>query len=231
MSDVAALIADMVRAGIDPDMIGRTAAAFAERSVDVQAERRRAKDRDRKASKAAILRNSADSAEQRTSPTPPKKTTPIPPLKGGTFPIFEAPQPEKPNAEPAKPLSAWVSEIWTETPKPGRARSGRQAVERALRAAVRKGADPAAVAAGLRGYYASEDATKDGGKYAKGVDTAISSGRWESFSEPDDGPPPDDDPWRSRLLNWNVNQYWNSEWGPKPGKPGYLGPEAMGRAA
>jgi uncharacterized protein YdaU (DUF1376 family) len=32
------------------------------------------------------------------------------------------------------------------------------------------------------------------------------------------------DPWSRRLLNWRVNGYWNSEWGPKPDKPGYLGP-------
>lgn len=52
MSDVATLIADMVRSGIDPELIGRTAALLAEREpvkiVDDQAERRRAIDRLRK---------------------------------------------------------------------------------------------------------------------------------------------------------------------------------------
>ncbi|MGN6534281.1 MAG: hypothetical protein ACTHKQ_00950 [Mesorhizobium sp.] len=81
MSDVASLIADMVRAGVDPDLIGRTAAALSRREpvkiMDEQAERRRAKDRERKR-----LRNSAESADEvspkkETSPTPPKeKTTP-----------------------------------------------------------------------------------------------------------------------------------------------------------
>lgn len=51
MTDVAALIADMVKAGVDPDIIGRTAAALAEREpvrvVDAQAERKRAADRER----------------------------------------------------------------------------------------------------------------------------------------------------------------------------------------
>jgi len=32
------------------------------------------------------------------------------------------------------------------------------------------------------------------------------------------------DQWERRLLRWRMAQYWNSEWGPKPGKPGYLGP-------
>ena len=51
MSDVAALIADLVRAGVDPDLVGRTAAALASREpvkvVDEQAERKRAADRER----------------------------------------------------------------------------------------------------------------------------------------------------------------------------------------
>jgi 5-methylcytosine-specific restriction endonuclease McrA len=54
MTDIAQLIEDMVIAGVAPELIGRTAAAFAahgQGSVkDEQAERRRAKDRERKAS-------------------------------------------------------------------------------------------------------------------------------------------------------------------------------------
>lgn len=84
MTEVAKLIADMVRAGVDPELIGRAAAALAEREpvrvIDEQAERRRAADRERKR-----LRNSAETADlvevvspkKETSPTPPKeKTTP-----------------------------------------------------------------------------------------------------------------------------------------------------------
>lgn len=37
-------------------------------------------------------------------------------------------------------------------------------------------------------------------------------------------PGPDADPWPSRLTRWNVAQYWNSDWGPKPGREGYAGP-------
>lgn len=79
MSDVAALIADLVRAGVDPDLIGRTAAALASREpvkvVDEQAERRRAADRERKR-----LRNSADSADA----VSPKKEIPHTPLEKTT---------------------------------------------------------------------------------------------------------------------------------------------------
>lgn len=60
MGEVAQLIADMVRQGVDPEIIGRTAAALAEREpvriVDEQAERRRAVDRARKQGGWADLR-------------------------------------------------------------------------------------------------------------------------------------------------------------------------------
>lgn len=39
------------------------------------------------------------------------------------------------------------------------------------------------------------------------------------------------DPWPSRVLNWQVNKYWDSHWGPKPGQDGYSGPEPQARAA
>jgi hypothetical protein len=62
---VAALIADMVRAGVDPDLIGRTADLLASRDAavvkDEAAERRREADRERK--RAGRLRNSAESAD------------------------------------------------------------------------------------------------------------------------------------------------------------------------
>lgn len=78
---VADLISDMVRAGVDPDLIGRTAQLLCERepvtTVDETAERRRAADRERKRSER--LRNSAESADsadtKERSPTPPKEKT------------------------------------------------------------------------------------------------------------------------------------------------------------
>jgi len=72
VSDVAALIADLVRAGVDPDLIGRTAAALASREpvkiVDEQAERKRAADRERMRAKREEDRAmSRDIAEQSPS--------------------------------------------------------------------------------------------------------------------------------------------------------------------
>jgi hypothetical protein len=97
---------------------------------------------------------------------------------------------------------------------------------------MRRGADPAAIKRGLIGYYGSADAAKGGGEYAKGVHSALSTGRWEAFAEEDLAPPDENlDPWPRRLRGWKANDYWNSEWGPKPGKPGYSGPETEARAA
>ncbi len=83
MTEIAKLIADMVRAGVDPELIGRAAAALAEREpvlvADEQAERRRAKDRERKR-----LRKSAESAESAEEVSPKKETSPTPPKEKTT---------------------------------------------------------------------------------------------------------------------------------------------------
>jgi hypothetical protein len=88
VSDVAALIADMVRAGVDADLVGRTAAALSEREAvviqDDAAVRRRAADRARKAE--ARLRKSAEvcgdtdaTPPSQEGPRTPKETQPTPP--------------------------------------------------------------------------------------------------------------------------------------------------------
>lgn len=83
MNDVASIIADLVRAGTDPELVGRVAAAIAgTRNIDEQAERRRAADRARKAAcKSGIPRNSAESAELVSPLVPPfPPAPPIPPI-------------------------------------------------------------------------------------------------------------------------------------------------------
>lgn len=89
MNDIAQLIEDMVRAGVAPELIGRTAAALAAREPiavkDEQAERRRERDRERKR-----LRNSAESApplpNKEIPPTPPKEINPSPAAPIGAAP-------------------------------------------------------------------------------------------------------------------------------------------------
>jgi hypothetical protein len=103
MSAVAKLIEDMIAAGVSADLVGRTAALLAEREAvlvpDEQAERRRAKDRERKR-----LRNSADSAEFQTSPAAPKDVEPkLPTVENNQSPTT-----------PLKPPAARRFDDWPE---------------------------------------------------------------------------------------------------------------------
>jgi hypothetical protein len=85
----------------------------------------------------------------------------------------------------------------------------------------------------VEGYYASDDATKAAGQYAQGVHVVVNTGRWEAFTETIPDRPPDgrEDPWPARLIRLRVAGYWDADWGPKPGKQGYLGPPVEERAA
>ncbi len=109
MADVANLIADMVRSGVDADLIGRTAEALATRPAillpDAAAEKRRAKDRERK-----NLRKSAEicatdevsSLPRQESPQTPKETQP-------TLPTTHKENPPKGGQKKAARLpSDWV---------------------------------------------------------------------------------------------------------------------------
>lgn len=126
-------------------------------------------------------------------------------------------------------ISDGVETIWAISPSGSRRRSGKTDIERSLASAVRRGKSIKAIQAGLGAYFASQEATKDGGAFVKGVHRMIEGDRWEAFVEtrPPDGPPSPDDPgpWRRRMLDWTKNRYWNStDWGPKPGSPGCLVP-------
>lgn len=238
MREVRAVMSELAASGLSPDQLAlvmelaAVVAAEARPVQDDQAQRRREKDAERHRVRRH-LRKSADSADTRVSPTPPSEKTPFPPLKGGTSPVETQPIAKPLPAEPVRSLAVWVSEIWEITPRPGRERSGRRDLENALKAAQRRGEDLAKVKLGLVGYFGSEDATKAAGQFCKGVHVVISSGRWEAFVGAGNTDPPEpDDPWRERMLRWSMNQYWNSEWGPKPGKPGCLAPkDLLDRAA
>jgi hypothetical protein len=85
----------MVRAGVDPELIGRAAAALAEREpvlvADEQAERKRAADRERMRIKREADKDRAmsrDIADERDM-VPPKKETSPAPLKEKTTPSSE----------------------------------------------------------------------------------------------------------------------------------------------
>lgn len=169
-----------------------------------------------------------------TKPEPEsKKETPVVPRGDGD-----------PKPEGITVRKADVDAVWEITPRIGRERSSRKDVERALVAAARRGKAPDRVRAGLVGYYTSEQATKDGGQFAKGCHRMIENDRWEEFS-PDDDPPPllaiavlpsAELTWARRLAEYGKNQFWNRlDWGPPPGRPGCQAPadllEALGFTA
>ena len=221
MSNTADLIADMVREGVSPEIIGRVAAALAEREVvvvnDEAADRRRERDRERKRNVRRNPQTSADDADSFL----PSEVSPHTPLPNN--PQSMPPSPPKGGSSPtpirlAKPSAAELDAIWTITPRHGRERSSRRDLERALTAAMRRGHDPSRVLDGLRRAYASDSYA---GERAKGVHRLIENDRWASFL-------PEDDPqtvvtpekWRAALAMHAEDGWWSDGLGPPPGKPG-----------
>lgn len=146
----------------------------------------------------------------------------------GTVPPLRPPK--GPNARSVR--KADVEAIWTVTPRPGRERSSKADLERALRAALSRGREPHEVLAGVRAYYASEQATKNGGEFAKGVHRIIENDRWASFvsdaAAGTNGVDPEAQRWRGRVGEFSRNRWWEeTNWGPKPGKPGCEAPRAV----
>lgn len=125
-----------------------------------------------------------------------------------------------------------VEAVWEITPKLARERTSRADIDKALQSASKRGHTPGQVLAGLIGYYASPDATKDGGKYAKGAHRVIQNDRWQAFSESQATADPEVcafDPaeiWRGRVQRYRTgSRYWNTnDWGNPPGEPGCKAP-------
>lgn len=115
MNAIASLIQDMIAAGVNAELIGRTAALLAEREAvvvpDEQAERRRLKDRERKR-----LRNSAESAEFRNSAPPIKEKSPEPSKEN--YPLSS--EPSVPRCDSAR-RHAWPEDfkdrVWSIYPR------------------------------------------------------------------------------------------------------------------
>jgi uncharacterized protein YdaU (DUF1376 family) len=153
------------------------------------------------------------------------------------------PEPEEDNRTPispkgdAKPAApkiilrqADVELAWSVTPPRARQRTSKADILKALQGAARRGHQPAAVIEGLRAYYASAEATKDGGEYAKGTHRVITADRWqgfidaatplEAFSASASADPLES--WRRRVNAFvNGSRFWNpTDWGPEPGRPG-----------
>ena len=114
----SSLIADMIRGGVDPDIVQRVAMALIEAQgaaqvailKDESAERRRAADRERKAEiRASVRRNpqtSTESADKEDKTLPPSPSLPLPPQ---TPPSPAHPHPPAPVPPPVREEAAVLS--------------------------------------------------------------------------------------------------------------------------
>lgn len=126
-------------------------------------------------------------------------------------------QPE-PTADPDG-FAAW----WEAYPR----KSAKGAARKAYKAALKK-AKPEVLLASLVAHRFSPEA-----RYQPHPATWLNGECWaDASAEPSRPDPPSADPWPNRLTRWRAAAYWNSEWGPRPGKPGYRGPPlALGAEA
>lgn len=130
-----------------------------------------------------------------------------------TFPFGESPIVPKGTALPEA-----VNRIWSKAPKISRERSSKADLKKSLEAAVKRGCDLAQIEAGLGAYFASEDATRDGGRFVKGVHRLVQGDRWSSHAPSDEGlfAEPQITEADARRLAWTKNRYWNPDWGVRP---------------
>jgi hypothetical protein len=145
----------------------------------------------------------------------------------------------EPKSKPLPPkatVSEFANRIWKLAPKDSRHRSSLSDLTLALEAALKRNHDLDAVMAGVAGYFATEAARKENGKFAKGVHRVVQRDRWKDHLpnpiEAASPAQPVGDKWKSRLESLRASRFWNStDWGPRPGKPGCLVPADLLAAA
>jgi len=148
LTDVAALIADMVRAGVDPDLIGRTAAALAGAAVNTPAPRTARQERnrryyERKASEKRLNKTDQDVSDASAVSSP--QVSPHTPLPNPS--IHNPPSPPKGGSSPAG-----FDQFWAIYPN----RVGKRDAEKAFTKATGR-ASLETILAGLRRYVAKTD--------------------------------------------------------------------------
>lgn len=113
-----------------------------------------------------------------------------------------------------------LDKVWSAAPPKARERSSRGDTSKALAAALKRGAQPDEIMAGLTAYWRSDDATKDNGAYAKGVHRMIADDRWRDWTSTALIPAGEAPDWPSRLRIWRSTEQWHhGTWGPSPGYP------------
>lgn len=146
---------------------------------------------------------------------------------------------DKPHKPPkgASVEDADVEAVWAMGSKASRTRSSKAELAKAMEARVRKGLDAASIRSGVAGYLATDDQTRDDGKFQQGIHRVVAGDRWLSFAEDDPPPlfrsaPPVDEigsleapgPRRQRswMRDWcdSPAQWREHERGPRPGQVG-----------
>lgn len=145
-------------------------------------------------------------------------------------------------------VSSVVDEIWQSASKKGRERSSKKELKSAVRATIKNrpaGTDAALfwdrVTVGLRGYFATEDAKKQGGSLQPAVHRLLTQERWQPFADEvmplGNGEPLSEidakvsadfgtieRPGPARQLLWITDFTQRGEWQPDRGpKPGHAG--------
>jgi Helix-turn-helix domain len=144
-----------------------------------------------------------------------------------TPPAPDAANPSVENLKTPPTPKGDVEAVWEITPTKSRQRSTSKAqVERSLGAAYKRGHTLEQILGGLKGYFASREATRENGQYIKGVHRMIENDRWLEFSAkaPVHHMAPAS-PWPRRLHEWVTRSEWDDAgWGPRPGQPGCKAP-------
>jgi hypothetical protein len=126
-----------------------------------------------------------------------------------------------------------VEAVWSIAPPKARERSSRADVLKALQGAARRGNHPAEVMVGVSAYYASREATRNDGEYAKGVHRIIIADRWKDFipagglktqTDPSNWP---NERWRVVLDRYKVTGKWPENAGPSPENEGTFVPDML----
>jgi uncharacterized protein YdaU (DUF1376 family) len=172
-----------------------------------------------------------DEKPKENKPTPAQKIT-------ESEALFQSPESRTPKApKGASVRQDDVDAIWAMAPKVSRTRSGKIQLKDAMAAVAKAGHDPGRVRLGLQRYFASEEATRDDGRFVAGVHRLVKGGRWEAFVTEGETASEAElpllaavaggaqelagNPWFRRVREYAKNRYWNRlEWGNPPGAAG-----------
>lgn len=205
---IAAIVRALVAAGATPEMILATVeAAEAQDTADI--EKRRANDAERQARRRAKAETRHVTSRDVTATSVTLSLSPSPPAP----PSSTNPN-QLPPIVPQNPASI-AEQIWSITPKTGRKRSSRPDLDRAVKAAMQRGAEPEAMVSACRAYFGETEP-----EFAMGVHRLIQNDRWrEHLPDPPTISPED---LAAATTLWRQTGRWSRHLGPPPDQPGSL---------